>query len=58
MRAAGMRPAGRRGFTVALEGGVSVEGQGEFGPSALPEVDEMYVFPSGGDESNSIGAAC
>ncbi len=23
-----------------------------------PEVEEMYVFPSCGDESNSIGAAC
>lgn len=24
----------------------------------LPEVEDMYVFPSCGDESNSIGAAC
>ena len=24
----------------------------------LPEVEELYIFPSCGDESNSIGAAC
>ena len=24
----------------------------------IPEVEELYVFPSCGDESNSIGAAC
>jgi carbamoyltransferase len=43
---------------IACGGGVFMNVKANLALLELPEVDEMYVFPSCGDESNSIGAAC
>jgi carbamoyltransferase len=42
---------------VACSGGVFMNVKANKEILALPEVDELFVFPSCGDESNSIGAA-
>lgn len=43
---------------IACSGGVFMNVKANLALLELPEVEEMYVFPSCGDESNSIGAAC
>jgi len=43
---------------IACAGGVFMNVKANLAVLELPEVEEMYVFPSCGDESNSIGAAC
>jgi carbamoyltransferase len=43
---------------IACAGGVFQNVKANLALLELPEVEEMYVFPSCGDESNSIGAAC
>jgi len=43
--------------TVALSGGVFMNVKANARILALPEVDRLFIFPSCGDESNSIGAA-
>ena len=43
---------------LACSGGVFMNVKANLSVLELPEVEEMYVFPSCGDESNSIGAAC
>lgn len=43
---------------LACSGGVFMNVKANLAVLELPEVEEMYVFPSCGDESNSIGAAC
>ncbi len=43
---------------IACSGGVFMNVKANLAILELPEVEEMYVFPSCGDESNSIGAAC
>ena len=43
---------------VACAGGVFMNVKANLTLLELPEVDDLWVFPSCGDESNSIGAAC
>lgn len=43
---------------IACSGGVFMNVKANLSILELNEVEEMYVFPSCGDESNSIGAAC
>jgi len=43
---------------IACAGGVFMNVKANLAVLELPEVEDMYVFPSCGDESNSIGAAC
>jgi carbamoyltransferase len=43
---------------IACAGGVFMNVKANLAVLELPEVEEMYVLPSCGDESNSIGAAC
>ena len=43
---------------IACSGGVFMNVKANLAILKLPEVESMYVFPSCGDESNSIGAAC
>jgi carbamoyltransferase len=43
---------------IACSGGVFMNVKANLAILGLPDVDSMYVFPSCGDESNSIGAAC
>jgi carbamoyltransferase len=43
---------------LACSGGVFMNVKANLAVLDLPELEEMYVFPSCGDESNSIGAAC
>ena len=43
---------------IACSGGVFMNVKANLAILELPEVESMYVFPSCGDESNSIGAAC
>lgn len=43
---------------VACAGGVFMNVKANLAVLEIPELEEMYVFPSCGDESNSIGAAC
>ena len=43
---------------IACAGGVFMNVKANLAVLESPEVEEMYVFPSCGDESNSIGAAC
>lgn len=43
---------------IACGGGVFMNVKANLAILELPEVEDMYVFPSCGDESNSIGAAC
>ena len=43
---------------IACSGGVFMNVKANLAVLELEEVEEMYVFPSCGDESNSIGAAC
>lgn len=43
---------------IACAGGVFMNVKANLAILELPEVEQMYVFPSCGDESNSIGAAC
>jgi len=43
---------------IACSGGVFMNVKANLAILQLPEVESMYVFPSCGDESNSIGAAC
>ncbi|MEQ1884601.1 MAG: carbamoyltransferase C-terminal domain-containing protein [Bryobacteraceae bacterium] len=43
---------------VACSGGVFMNVKANLAILELPEVDDLYIFPSCGDESNSIGAAC
>jgi len=43
---------------IACGGGVFMNVKANLAVLELPEVDEMHVSPSCGDESNSIGAAC
>jgi carbamoyltransferase len=43
---------------VACSGGVFMNVKANLAVLELPEVEELYVFPSCGDESNSVGAAC
>ncbi len=43
---------------IACSGGVFMNVKANLALLELPEVEDMYVFPSCGDESNSIGAAC
>lgn len=42
---------------IACSGGVFMNVKSNLAVLELPEVEQMYVFPSCGDESNSIGAA-
>jgi carbamoyltransferase len=42
----------------ACSGGVFMNVKANMAILELPEVESMFVFPSCGDESNSIGAAC
>jgi carbamoyltransferase len=42
---------------VALSGGVLMNVKANMEILKLPEVDELFIFPSCGDESNAIGAA-
>ena len=42
---------------IACSGGVFMNVKANLAMLELPEVEDMYVFPSCGDESNSIGAA-
>jgi carbamoyltransferase len=43
---------------IACSGGVFMNVKANLAVLEMDEVGEMYVFPSCGDESNSIGAAC
>jgi carbamoyltransferase len=43
---------------IACSGGVFMNVKANLAILELYEVEDMYVFPSCGDESNSIGAAC
>ncbi|HTB15119.1 MAG TPA: carbamoyltransferase C-terminal domain-containing protein [Bryobacteraceae bacterium] len=43
---------------VACGGGVFMNVKANLALLEIPEVEDLYVFPSCGDESNSIGAAC
>jgi carbamoyltransferase len=43
---------------IACAGGVFMNVKANLAVLELPKVEEMYVLPSCGDESNSIGAAC
>ena len=43
---------------IACSGGVFMNVKANLAILELPEVESMFVFPSCGDESNSIGAAC
>jgi len=43
---------------IACSGGVFMNVKANLSILELPEVEQMFVFPSCGDESNSIGAAC
>jgi carbamoyltransferase len=43
---------------LACAGGVFMNVKANLALLELDEVDQLYVFPSCGDESNSIGAAC
>ena len=43
---------------LACAGGVFMNVKANLAILELPEVESMFVFPSCGDESNSIGAAC
>ena len=43
---------------IACSGGVFMNVKANLAILELPEVEDMFVFPSCGDESNSIGAAC
>jgi carbamoyltransferase len=43
---------------IACSGGVFMNVKANFSLLELPEVEDLYIFPSCGDESNSIGAAC
>jgi carbamoyltransferase len=43
---------------IACGGGVFMNVKANLALLELDEVEDMYVFPSCGDESNSIGAAC
>lgn len=43
---------------IACSGGVFMNVKANLALLELREVEQMYVFPSCGDESNSIGAAC
>lgn len=43
---------------IACSGGVFMNVKANLAILEAPEVADMYVFPSCGDESNSIGAAC
>lgn len=43
---------------VACAGGVFMNVKANLALLEIPEVEDQYVFPSCGDESNSIGAAC
>ena len=43
---------------IACSGGVFMNVKANLAVLELEEVDELYIFPSCGDESNSIGAAC
>ena len=43
---------------IACSGGVFMNVKANLAVLELPEVECMFVFPSCGDESNSIGAAC
>jgi carbamoyltransferase len=43
---------------IACSGGVFMNVKANLAILELPEVETMFVFPSCGDESNSIGAAC
>lgn len=43
---------------VACSGGVFMNVKANLALLEIPEVEDLYVFPSCGDESNSIGAAC
>jgi carbamoyltransferase len=43
---------------IACSGGVFMNVKANLAILDLPEVESMFVFPSCGDESNSIGAAC
>jgi len=43
---------------IACSGGVFMNVKANLAILEMPEVERMYVFPSCGDESNSIGAAC
>jgi carbamoyltransferase len=43
---------------IACAGGVFMNVKANLAILELPEVESMFVFPSCGDESNSIGAAC
>jgi len=42
---------------VALSGGVFMNTKANKAISELPEVEELFIFPSCGDETNAIGAA-
>ncbi len=43
---------------VACSGGVFMNVKANLAMLEIPELEDLYVFPSCGDESNSIGAAC
>jgi carbamoyltransferase len=43
---------------IACSGGVFMNVKANLALLEIPEVEDLYVFPSCGDESNSIGAAC
>jgi carbamoyltransferase len=43
---------------IACAGGVFMNVKANLAVLEIPEVEDLYVFPSCGDESNSIGAAC
>ncbi len=43
---------------IACAGGVFMNVKANLALLEIPEVEDLYVFPSCGDESNSIGAAC
>jgi carbamoyltransferase len=43
---------------IACAGGVFMNVKANLALLETPEVEDLYVFPSCGDESNSIGAAC
>jgi len=45
-------------YKVACAGGVFMNVKANLAVLEIPEVEDLYVFPSCGDESNSIGAAC
>jgi carbamoyltransferase len=43
---------------IACAGGVFMNVKANLALLEIPEVEDLYIFPSCGDESNSIGAAC